>query len=179
MTTHYVLAIDQGTTSTRCILFDYRGRLVSVAQREHQQHYPYPGWVEHDAMEIWRNVRRLVPQALARAGAGAEQVAAIGIANQRETTVLWDRRTGIPVGRAVNWQDTRTDALIEQLAVAGGPGRFLDRCGLPLATYFAGPRIRWMLDASPGLRARAERGEVLFGTMETWLIWNLTGGPQG
>jgi glycerol kinase len=182
MTGHYVLAIDQGTTSTRCILFDVRGRLVSVAQREHQQHFPHPGWVEHDATEIWRNVRRLVPQALAQAGVGAGQVAAIGIANQRETTVLWDRVTGVPIGRAVNWQDTRTDALIEQLASgdpAGGHDRFADACGLRLATYFAGPRIRWLLDATPGLRARAERGEVLFGTMETWLIWNLTGGPEG
>ena len=151
MTGHYVLAIDQGTTSTRCILFDYRGRLVSVAQREHQQHYPHPGWVEHDAMEIWRNVRRLVPQALAQAGVGAGQVAAIGIANQRETTVLWDRVTGAPIGRAVNWQDTRTDALIEELAArTAAADRFSDRCGLPLATYFAGPRIRWMLDATPG-----------------------------
>jgi glycerol kinase len=181
VTEHYVVAIDQGTTSTRCILFDYRGRLVSVAQREHQQHYPHPGWVEHDAMEIWRNVQRLVPQALAQAGAGQEQVAAIGIANQRETTVLWDRRTGVPVGRAVVWQDTRTDALIEELGspAEGGHDRFIDRCGLPLATYFAGPRIRWLLDATPGLRERAERGDVLFGTMETWLIWKLTGGPEG
>ena len=182
MTDHYVMAIDQGTTSTRCILFDHRGRLVSVAQREHQQHYPAPGWVEHDAVEIWRNVRRLAPEALAQAGIGLEQVAAIGIANQRETTVLWDRVTGVPIGRAVNWQDTRTDALVEQLAAedpVGGHHRFQDRCGLPLATYFAGPRIRWLLDATPGLRARAERGEVLFGTMETWLIWNLTGGPEG
>jgi glycerol kinase len=178
---HYVLAVDQGTTSTRCILFDYRGRLVSVAQREHQQHYPQPGWVEHDAVEIWRSVRRLIPQALAQAGVGAEQIATIGIANQRETTVLWDRTTGVPIGRAVNWQDTRTDALIEELAggAAGGRDRFLDRCGLPLATYFAGPRIRWLLDSTAGLRERAERGEVLFGTMETWLIWNLTGGPEG
>jgi glycerol kinase len=181
MTGHYVLAIDQGTTSTRCILFDYRGRLVSVAQREHQQHYPHPGWVEHDAMEIWRSVRRLAPQALAQAGVGVGQVAAIGIANQRETTVLWDPSTGVPIGRAVNWQDTRTDALIEELGAVdpAGRDRFLERCGLPLATYFAGPRISWLLDATPGLRARAERGEVLFGTMETWLIWNLTGGPEG
>jgi len=179
MTDHYVMAIDQGTTSTRCILFDYQGRLVSVAQREHQQHYPAPGWVEHDAVEIWRNVKRLAPEALAQAGVGLEQLAAIGIANQRETTVLWDRVTGVPVGRAVNWQDTRTDALIEQLAADGGHDRFHDRCGLPLATYFAGPRIRWLLDATPGMRARAERGEVLFGTMESWLIWNLTGGPEG
>ena len=179
MSSNYVLAIDQGTTSTRCILFDYRGRLVSVAQREHQQHYPYPGWVEHDPMEIWRSVRRLVPQALAQAAVGAGQVAAIGIANQRETTVLWDRATGVPIGRAVNWQDTRTDALIEELAADGGRNRFAERSGLPLATYFAGPKIRWLLDATPGLRERAEAGEVLFGTMETWLIWNLTGGPDG
>ena len=181
VTESFILAIDQGTTSTRCILFDHLGRLVSVAQREHQQHFPHPGWVEHDATEVWRNVRRLVPQALDQAGADAGQVAAIGIANQRETTVLWDRRTGVPVGRAVVWQDTRTDALIEELAAQdpAGRDRFLDRCGLPLATYFAGPRIRWLLDRTPGLRERAERGEVLFGTMETWLIWNLTGGPDG
>ena len=175
----YVLAVDQGTTSTRCILFDPQARLVAVAQKEHQQHFPHPGWVEHDAMEIWRNVRRLMPQAVADAGATVGQIAAIGIANQRETTVLWDRRTGIPVGPAVVWQDTRTDSLIEELAAEGGHDRFAGRCGLPLATYFAGPRIRWLLDATPGLRARAERGEVLFGTMETWLIWNLTGGPDG
>jgi glycerol kinase len=175
----YVVAIDQGTTSTRCILFDYRGRLVSVAQREHQQHFPQPGWVEHDAAEIWKNVRRLVPQALARAGAGPEQVAAIGIANQRETTIVWDRTTGVPVRRAVVWQDTRTDAIVEELAADGGHDRFAGICGLPLATYFAGPRIRWLLDETPGLRERAERGEVLVGTMETWLIWNLTGGPDG
>ena len=177
LTERFVVAIDQGTTSTRCIVFDHRARLVSVAQREHQQHYPSPGRVEHDAIEIWRNVQRLVPQALAQAGASVQQVAAIGIANQRETTVLWDWTTGVPVGRAVVWQDTRTDALVEELAGDGGADRFADLCGLPLTTYFAGPRIRWLLDATPGLRERAERGEVLFGTMETWLVWNLTGGP--
>jgi glycerol kinase len=179
VTERFVLAIDQGTTSTRCIVFDHRARLVSVAQREHQQHYPSPGWVEHDAVEIWRNVQRLAPQALAQAGASVSQVAAIGIANQRETTVIWDRTTGVPVGRAVVWQDTRTDALVEELAGDAGRDRFHDLCGLPLTTYFAGPRIRWLLDATPGLRERAERGEVLFGTMETWLVWNLTGGPDG
>ena len=179
MTERFVLAIDQGTTSTRCIVFDHSGRLVSVAQREHQQHYPSPGRVEHDAMEIWRNVQRLAPHAMAQAGVSIDQVVAIGIANQRETTVIWDCRTGLPVGRAVNWQDTRTDALVEELAGDGGPDRFHDLCGLPLATYFAGPRIRWLLDATPGLRDRAERGDVLFGTMETWLVWNLTGGPAG
>jgi len=175
----YVAALDQGTTSTRCILFDGSGRLVSVSQAEHQQHYPRPGWVEHDAAEVWRNVTRVVPEALERAGAAPEQVVAIGIANQRETTVLWERDTGRPVVRAVVWQDTRTAHLVQELAGDEGPDRFRDRCGLPLAPYFAGPRLTWLLDHTRGLRERAERGEVLFGTMETWLIWNLTGGPDG
>jgi glycerol kinase len=179
MKPRYVLAIDQGTTSTRCIVFDRSGRFVSVGQREHTQHFPRPGWVEHDAAEIWRNVQKVVPQALAKAGAEPDQVVAIGIANQRETTVLWDRHTGIPVCRAVVWQDTRTDDLVRELADGHGADRFRDRCGLPLATYFAGPRARWMLDHLPGVRERAERGDVLFGTMETWLLWNLTGGPSG
>ncbi|OXM53062.1 glycerol kinase GlpK [Amycolatopsis alba] len=179
MVQRYVMSIDQGTTSTRCILFDARGRLVSVAQREHQQHFPRPGWVEHDATEIWRNVARIVPQALADAGAEAGQVAGLGIANQRETTVLWDRHTGNPVGRAIVWQDTRTDAMLEQLAREPGADRVRRLCGLPLATYFSAPRIRWMLERTPGLRERAERGDVLFGTVESWLIWNLTGGPEG
>ncbi|GAA4988609.1 glycerol kinase GlpK [Kineococcus glutinatus] len=175
----FVVAVDQGTTSTRCILFDHDGRLVAVAQREHRQHYPRPGWVEHDAAEIWRNVERLVPAAMAQAGARPEDVVAVGIANQRETTLLWDRRTGEPVGRAVVWQDTRTSDLVEELAADGGAERFAERCGLPLATYFAGPRLRWLLDADPALRERAERGEVLFGTIESWLVWKLTGGPDG
>ena len=175
----YVAALDQGTTSTRCILFDLSGRLVSVSQAEHAQHYPRPGWVEHDAAEIWRNTCRVVPLALEQAGVAPEQVVAIGIANQRETTVLWERDTGRPVGRAVVWQDTRTAELVKELAGDAGPDRFRDRCGLPLAPYFAGPRLAWLLDRSPGVRERAERGEVLFGTMETWLIWNLTGGPAG
>ncbi|MEU4221603.1 glycerol kinase GlpK [Actinoplanes sp. NPDC026623] len=176
MTERYVVAIDQGTTSTRCIVFDRRGQLVSLAQQEHKQHFPRPGWVEHDAAEIWRNVERLGPLALNRAGITTEQVAAVGIANQRETTVLWDRHTGVPVGRAIVWQDTRTDALVNALLAAPGADEVQERCGLPLATYFSGPRMSWMLDHTPGLRERAERGEVLFGTMETWLIWNLTGG---
>ncbi|MDQ0376037.1 glycerol kinase GlpK [Amycolatopsis thermophila] len=179
MVQRYVMAIDQGTTSTRCILFDARGRLVSVAQREHQQHFPRPGWVEHDAVEIWRNLGRVVPQALSDAGIEAGQVAALGIANQRETTVLWDRRTGVPVGRAIVWQDTRTDGMVDQLAREPGADRVRRLCGLPLATYFSAPRLRWQLEHTPGLRERAERGEVLFGTIETWLIWNLTGGPDG
>ncbi|WP_216215184.1 glycerol kinase GlpK [Amycolatopsis aidingensis] len=179
MAQKYVMAIDQGTTSTRCILFDHRARLVSVAQREHHQHFPKPGWVEHDAVEIWRNVDRIVPQALREAGIEANQVAALGITNQRETTVLWDRHTGAPVSRAIVWQDTRTDELVERLGVAPGSERVRERCGLPLATYFSAPRVCWLLERIPGLRERAERGDVLFGTMESWLIWNLTGGPDG
>jgi glycerol kinase len=172
MTERYVVAIDQGTTSTRCIVFDRRGQLVSVAQREHQQYFPRPGWVEHDAAEIWRNVERLAP----RLGVTPDQIAAVGITNQRETTVLWDRRTGVPVSRAVVWQDTRTDSLVQKLAEKPGAERVSELCGLPFATYFAAPKLRWLLDSRPGLWERAERGEVLFGTMESWLIWNLTGG---
>ncbi|MFI9403217.1 glycerol kinase GlpK [Nocardia sp. NPDC052316] len=179
MTQRFVLAIDQGTTSTRCILFDQRARLVGVAQREHQQHYPRPGWVEQDAMEIWRNVDRIVPQALRDSGITADQVAALGIANQRETTVVWDRRTGTPIRRAIVWQDTRTEELVRDFEEKPGAQRIREICGLPLATYFAAPRLRWLLDTIPALRERAERGEVLFGTMETWLIWNLTGGVDG
>jgi len=179
MAQHYVMSIDQGTTSTRCILFDQRGRLAGVVQREHQQHYPKPGWVEHDATEIWRNVERIVPQALRQAGISAGQVAALGIANQRETVVLWDRHTGHPIGRAINWQDTRTDDLVKELLEKPGADQVHTLTGLPLASYFSAPRIRWALDHTPGLRSRAERGDVLVGTMESWLIWNLTGGTDG
>ncbi|MGV9610888.1 glycerol kinase GlpK [Nocardia xishanensis] len=179
MTQRYVLSIDQGTTSTRCILFDQRARLVGVAQRPHQQRYPRPGWAEQDALEIWRNVERIVPQAMRDSGVAANQIVALGIANQRETTVVWDRRTGMPIGRAIVWQDVRTEELVGELRERPGADRIRELCGLPLATYFAAPRLRWMLDAVPGLRERAERGEVLFGTMETWLIWNLTGGVDG
>jgi glycerol kinase len=179
MVQRYVMSIDQGTTSTRCILFDQRGRLVSLVQKEHQQYFPKPGWVEHDAVEIWRNLSRIVPQTLQHAGIGAEQVVAIGIANQRETTVLWDRHTGAPTGHAIVWQDTRTDEIVDELATRPGADTIHERTGLPLATYFSAPRIRWLLDRSPSLRERAERGDVLFGTMESWLIWNLTGGPNG
>ena len=175
MSPRYIAAIDQGTTSSRCMLFDAAGAIVSVAQKEHRQIYPRPGWVEHDALEIWRNVERLGPRALQRAGIGTDQVAAVGIANQRETTVLWDRATGQPVGHAIVWQDTRTDKLVEQLGGAVGQDRFREACGLPLATYFSGPKVRWLLDNTPGARAAAERGELLFGTIDAWLIWNLTG----
>ncbi len=179
MTQRYVLAIDQGTTSTRCILFDQRARLVGVTQREHHQHYPRPGWVEQDAAEIWRNLERILPRVLREAGVSAEQIAAVGIANQRETTVVWDRHTGVPIRRAVVWQDVRTEELVRELERRPGAERIRQLCGLPLATYFAAPRLRWLLDTTPGLRERAERGDVLFGTMETWLIWNLTGGVDG
>ncbi|WP_431874896.1 glycerol kinase GlpK [Amycolatopsis sacchari] len=179
MPAHHVMAIDQGTTSTRCLVFDQRARLVAVVQREHRQHFPRPGWVEHDATEIWRNVDRIVPQALREAGIDASQVAGLGIANQRETTVLWDRHTGVPVGRAVVWQDTRTEDLVRELSALPGAERVRERSGLPLATYFSAPKVRWLLDHTPGLRERAERGDVLFGTMESWLIWNLTGGADG
>ena len=175
MNGRYVVSIDQGTTSTRCIVFDHRGQLVSVDQREHAQHFPRPGWVEHDAMEIWRNVEKVVPRALSRGGIDASQIVAIGIANQRETTVVWDRHTGVPVAHAINWQDTRTDALVEELARTPGAAEVERRCGLPLNTYFSAPKLRWLLDHTPGLRTRAEHGDVLFGTMESWLIWNLTG----
>ncbi|MBT2388741.1 glycerol kinase GlpK [Streptomyces sp. ISL-1] len=179
MVERYVMSIDQGTTSTRCILFDHRGRLAAVAQREHQQHFPRPGWVEHDAVEIWRNLGRVVPEALAGVGVGRDEITAMGIANQRETAVLWDRRTGMPLGKAIVWQDTRTAALVDDLRNHPGDDFFLERCCLPPSTYFSAPRIRWLFDHVEGLERRARDGEVLFGTIETWLIWNLTGGTAG
>lgn len=175
MTSRYIAAIDQGTTSTRCIIFDSDGRIVAHDQREHQQIYPRPGWVEHDATEIWHNVESVTRAALDHAGLSRADVAAIGITNQRETTLLWDAATGEPVHHAIVWQDTRTDRIIKELAGDAGPDRFRKACGLPLATYFAGPKIRWLLDSDPALAKRAEAGEVLFGTLDTWLIWQLTG----
>ncbi|MEE6257109.1 glycerol kinase GlpK [Plantactinospora sonchi] len=171
----YVAAIDQGTTSSRCIVFDADGGIVAVAQREHRQIFPRPGWVEHDAEEIWTNVEQVVRDALATAEVTTGQLAAVGITNQRETTVVWDRATGRPVHHAIVWQDTRTGPLLRRLDAEYGEQRFRDRTGLPLATYFAGPKLRWLLDNVDGLRDRAERGEVLFGTMDSWLIWKLTG----
>jgi glycerol kinase len=173
--TKYVAAIDQGTTSSRCILFDEAGQIVSSAQKEHRQIYPQPGWVEHDAAEIWTNVQSVIRTAMARAAAWPDDIAAIGVTNQRETTVLWDRRTGKPVANAIVWQDTRTDKLCRDLAGPAGPDRFRDRCGLPLATYFSGPKLRWLLDNIDGARAAAQAGDLLFGTMDAWLIWNATG----
>ncbi len=171
----YVAAIDQGTTSTRCILFDHAGNIVAVDQKEHTQIYPQPGWVEHDALEIWERTQHVIRGALAKAEAEATDVAAIGITNQRETTLVWEKETGRPIYNAIVWQDTRTAEICNQLAEAGGQDRLRDKTGLPLATYFSGPKIKWILDNVPGARERAENGELLFGNMDTWLIWNLSG----
>ncbi|MEV6551816.1 glycerol kinase GlpK [Streptomyces sp. NPDC051597] len=179
MTEKFVAAIDQGTTSSRCIIFDRSGAVVAVDQREHRQIFPRPGWVEHDATEIWSKVQAVVAGALAKAGMRADELSALGITNQRETTVLWDRATGKPVHNAVVWQDTRTSALCARLGAEHGQDRFRDATGLPLASYFSGPKAAWLLDDVPGLRARAERGEIAFGTIDSWLIWNLTGGTDG
>jgi glycerol kinase len=177
--TQYVAALDQGTTSTRCILFDHNGLPVTSDAKEHEQIFPRAGWVEHDAAEIWRNSREVVAGALAKADVPPSQVVALGITNQRETTVVWDRKTGEPIYNAIVWQDTRTDQICTELARDGGAERFTQRTGLPLATYFAGPKARWILDNVEGARQRAENGELAFGTMDTWVLWNATGGPDG
>jgi glycerol kinase len=171
----YIAAIDQGTTSSRCIVFDQKGHICAVAQKEHKQIFPRPGWVEHDGMEIWNNVETVVKQALKSLKIKPSDLAAVGVTNQRETTLLWDKETGAPIHNAIVWQDTRTDRLLKTLGGAQGQDRFREKCGLPLATYFSGPKIGWLLEELKGVRKRAERGEVLFGTMETWLIWKLTG----
>ncbi len=175
----YVAAVDQGTTSTRCILFDRAGRVVSVAQKEHEQIYPKPGWVEHDPLEIWQRTQEVVSEAVAKAGAQPGDIAAVGVTNQRETTVVWNRHTGKPYYNAIVWQDTRTKDICDALAADGGQDRFRAKVGLPLATYFSGPKIMWLLDNIPGLREDAAKGDALFGNIDTWLIWNLTGGPNG
>ena len=175
----YVAAIDQGTTSTRLILFDAAGAVAAVEQREHSQLHPRAGWVEHDPTQVWQRTREVIDGALAAAGASAEDVAAIGITNQRESTVVWDRSTGEPVHNAIVWQDTRTAPLVRELAGAEGTDRLRESTGLPLSTYFSGPKITWILDSVPGARERAENGELAFGTMDSWVLWNLTGGPAG
>ncbi|MGB6247264.1 glycerol kinase GlpK [Gordonia sp. (in: high G+C Gram-positive bacteria)] len=177
--TEYVAAIDQGTTSTRAMVFDRSGSVVAVEQLEHRQIFPRAGWVEHDPIEIWRNARRVSAAALAAAQLGPTNVVACGITNQRETTVVWDRHTGRPVYNAIVWQDTRTDELCGRLAGDEGVDRYRERTGLPLSTYFAGPKVRWILDNVDGARARAEAGDLLMGTMDTWLAWNMTGGVDG
>ncbi|HEV2783066.1 MAG TPA: glycerol kinase GlpK [Actinophytocola sp.] len=178
--TQYVLAVDQGTTSTRAIIFDHAGTIVSVGQKEHEQIFPRAGWVEHDPLEITANTRHVIGQALAKADLNLGDLAAVGITNQRETTVVWDRETGEPVCNAIVWQDTRTQAIVEELgALGGGAERYKSRVGLPLATYFSGPKVRWILDNVDGARQRAENGDLLFGNTDTWTLWNLTGGPNG
>ncbi len=175
----FVAAIDQGTTSTRCMIFNHAGEVVGAHQLEHEQIYPRPGWVEHDPLEIWARTQEVVRGALAKAGVKPGDLAGVGITNQRETTVVWNRHTGQPYHNAIVWQDTRTDRLVAQLAADGGQDRFRAQTGLPLATYFSGLKVKWLLDNVPGLRAAAEGGDALFGNIDTWLIWNLTGGPKG
>jgi glycerol kinase len=173
----YAAAIDQGTTSTRFMVFDHGGQVVSVDQKEHEQIYPKPGWVEHDPLEIWQRTQEVVRAGLDKVKAG--DIAAVGVTNQRETTVVWERSTGRPVYNAIVWQDTRTDQICNELAADGGQDRFRSKTGLPIATYFSGPKIKWILDNVDGVRSRAESGEVLFGNIDTWVIWQLTGGPDG
>jgi glycerol kinase len=175
----YIAAIDHGTTSTRCMVFDHDGHVVSVDQREHQQHLPQAGWVEHDALEVWAKTREVAAGALAKADLTPGDIAAVGIANQRETAVVWDRLSGQPVYNAIVWQDTRTDRLCAELSGSTGAGRYQHRTGLPLSTYFSGPKVRWILDQVAGARQRAISGELCFGTMDTWLLWNMTGGSSG
>src|SRR5919109_1186281 len=173
--TKYVAAIDQGTTSTRFMVFDHGGNVIVVDQKEHRQIFPKAGWVEHDALEIWTRTQEVVEGAMKVRGLQSADIAAIGITNQRETTVLWDKNTGEPIYNAIVWQDTRTDVVINELAKEGGQDRFRDKTGLPLATYFSGPKIKWILDNIPDARKKAENGELLFGNVDTWLMWNLTG----
>jgi glycerol kinase len=175
----YVGALDQGTTSTRFMVFDHGGEVVSIHQKEHEQIYPKPGWVEHDPAEIWSRSQEVIRGALDKAKIAASDLAAVGITNQRETTVVWDRTTGKAVHNAIVWQDTRTDGIINELARDGGQDRFRPKVGLPLATYFSGPKVRWILDNVDGARAKAEAGDLLFGNIDTWCIWNLTGGVNG
>ncbi|MEP6894800.1 MAG: FGGY family carbohydrate kinase, partial [Chloroflexota bacterium] len=171
----YVAAIDQGTTSTRFMIFDHGGNVVAVDQKEHQQIYPKPGWVEHDANEIWTRTQEVIQGALSKSNISSTDIAAIGITNQRETTVVWDKQTGKPIHNAIVWQDTRTDTIINELSLNGGQDRFRLKTGLPLATYFSGPKLKWILDHVEGARKKADSGDLLFGTLDTWLIWNLTG----
>jgi len=174
----YVLSIDQGTTSTRAMIFDHSGSVVSTGQLEHKQIFPRAGWVEHDPMEIWDNTREVIGQALSKANVTRHDIAAVGITNQRETTVVWDRATGTPIYNAIVWQDTRTQAIADRIA-DGDTDRFRDRVGLPLATYFSGTKIAWILENVDGAREKADAGELAFGTTDTWVLWNLTGGPDG
>ncbi|MBF4458706.1 MULTISPECIES: glycerol kinase GlpK [unclassified Pseudoclavibacter] len=175
----YVIAIDQGTTSSRAIVFDHSGSIVSTGQLEHEQIFPKAGWVEHDPKEIWNNTREVIGQALSKANITRHDIATIGITNQRETAVVWDKTTGEPVYNAIVWQDTRTQPIVDRLAAEGGVERFKDTVGLPLATYFSGTKIVWILENVEGARERAEAGDLIFGTTDSWVLWNLTGGVNG
>jgi glycerol kinase len=175
----YIAVIDQGTTSTRCILFDHAGRAGAMTQMEHRQFYPRPGWVEHDPLEIWQNVQTVVSKALQEAKTETGDIAALAVTNQRETLVAWDKSTGNPIYPAIVWQDTRSVEICDQLSLEGGRDRFRVRTGLPIATYFSGPKLQWLLENIEGARIKAERGELLCGTIDSWLVWNLTGGVNG
>lgn len=175
----FIMAIDQGTTSSRAIIFNHAGQIVSSGQLEHEQIFPRAGWVEHNPDEIRNSVNEVMGQAFARARINRHQIAAVGITNQRETTLVWDRETGEPVYNAIVWQDTRTQKICDELAGDEGPDRFKEICGLPLATYFAGPKIKWILDNVEGAREKADAGKLAFGTMDSWVLWNLTGGQHG
>lgn len=176
---NYIGAIDQGTTSTRFIVFDRSGRVISVAQEEHQQIFPNPGWVEHNPEEIWQRTREVIAEAMAKGKLRPSDLAAIGITNQRETTVLWNRKTGKPAANALVWQDTRVADYVSEFTKTGGQDRFRAKTGLPLTTYFSGLKIRWILEHVKGVRKLAEAGEVLFGNIDSFLLWHLTGGPDG
>ena len=175
----YIGALDLGTTSNRFIIFDHEGRVIGLDQMEHEQIFPKPGWVEHNPMEIWKNTRAVIRGAMGKSGVSGNDLAAIGITNQRETTVMWDKRTGAPYANAIVWQCTRTDEICNRLSTEDGQDRFREKTGLPIATYFSGPKVRWILDNMPEVRNAAEAGNALFGTIETWVIWWLTGGPDG
>ncbi|MFZ0132534.1 MAG: glycerol kinase GlpK [Desulfobacterales bacterium] len=175
----YIGALDLGTTSNRFMVFDQRGRIIGFDQMEHAQIFPQPGWVEHDPMEIWRNSQSVIKGALGKTGIRGEDLAAIGITNQRETVVLWDKKSGRPFYNAIVWQCTRSDEICRRLSAEHGQDRFREKTGLPVATYFSGPKVRWILDEVPEARAAAEKGTALFGTIESWIIWWLTGGPAG
>jgi glycerol kinase len=170
----YIAAIDQGTTSTRFMVFDHAGNVIAVHQKEHQQIYPKPGWVEHDPLEIWARTREVIEGALEKGNISAKEIAALGITNQRETTVVWEKSSGKPIYNAIVWQDTRTDVMSTELAKEGGQDRFREKTGLPLATYFSGPKLKWILENVEGARSQAENGELFFGNIDTWIIWNLT-----
>ena len=175
----YILSIDAGTTSSRAIIFDRRGTQIAVSQFEFTQIFPQKAWVEHDAVEIWETQLKAVKEVMEKAGIGPDEISAVGITNQRETTVVWDKNTGKPYHNAVVWMDTRNDRIVAEMAKDGGQDRFRPQVGLPLATYFSGLKVKWLLDNVPEIRAAADAGDALFGNVDTWLIWNLTGGVNG